>query len=339
MGDAIARGVVTDPLVTSSPATQGITSGTVVGPPGGVTPPPSVVSQPASAYEVKQSAANPEGLSGSIRYDWDFKSDGTKAYTWRNGTISSNSFREYDIATPWSILGADWSFVSSTLISGANTRTFQWSPDGTILCTLSRWFSSNYRLINYDQSATPWASAVLGAATVATNISTSSFGLRWRPDGLVVYVDHNAGFIDALTVGVAFDASTVVTTPLYTFNSQTDAGARSAEMAFSANGDRLYSVTAANFLCSWDLATPYDLTTASNFSLGVSVVLPTPLQVPRGIIYRNDTGDIFLERDQSSQNVRCWKTKIPSTDTLLIDDGGDALLIDDATSDNRLIED
>jgi len=339
MGDAIARGVVTDPLVTSSPATQGITSGKVTGPPGGVTPPPPVASQDASAYEVKQSAGNPENIGGSFRYDWDFKSDGTKAYTQRNGASASSSFREYDVSPAWSITPGDWSFVSSVLVGGANARTFQWSPDGTVLCTLQRWFSSNYRLINYDQSATPWASAVLGSATVGTNISTASFGLRWRPDGLVVYVDHNGGLIDALTVGVAFDASTLTTTPLYTFDSQVDAGVRSAEMAFSANGDRLYSVTSANLLCSWDLATPYDLSTASNFVTGVSVVLPTPLQVPRGIIYRNDTGDIFLERDQSTQNVRCWKTKIPSTDTLLIDDGGDALLIDDATSDNRLIED
>jgi len=332
MGGITGSGV-TAPAVTTALVTNDIVTGPPIPP-----PPPSVVSQPASAYELKQSAGNPEGVGGSFRYDWDFKPDGTKAYTWRNNVSAAFSFREYDIATPWSILGADWSFVSSVLIGGSNARTFQWSPDGTVLCTLSRWFSSNYRLINYDQSATPWASAVLGPATVATNIATSSFGLRWRPDGLVVYIDHNAGLIDAKTVGVAFDASTVVTTPLYTFNSQTDAGARSAEMVFSANGDRLYSVTSGNRLCSWNLATPYDLTTASNFSLGVSVVLPTPLQVPRGIVYRNDTGDIFLERDQSSQNVRCWLVDA-STDTLLIDDGGDALLIDDTNSDNRLIED
>jgi hypothetical protein len=299
--------VVTDPLVTSSPATQGITSGEIVGPPGGGAA-PIVPGEPADQYSVKQSAANPEPITGGgVRYDWQFKSDGTKAYTQRNGTIASNSFREYDVAVPWSILAADWSSVSNVLIGGANARTFEWSPDGTILCTLQRWFSSNYRLINYDQSATPWASAVLGSATVGTNIAIGSFQVRWRPDGLMVFVEHGAGIIDALSVAVAFDASTLTTTPVAVFDSTVDAGARSFTMAFSADGLTLYSNTSANFLCSWDLSAPYDISAPSNFTLGVSSILPTPLQIPRGMLYRPDTGDIFLERDQSSQNVRCWE--------------------------------
>lgn len=301
MGGAVAQGVVTNEFVTSSP----VVSGKVTGPPGegggGVTP------EQADQYVVKTSAGNPEGLSGSFRYDWDFKSDGTKAYTWRNGTIASSSFREYDLDVPWSLQSADWNFVSSVLIGGSNARSFTWSPDGTVLCTLQRWFSSNYRLINYDQSATPWASASLGSATVGTNIHVGSFGVRWRPDGLVVYVEWGAGMVDAQAVATPFDATTLTTTPLYTFNSQTDAGARTMTFDFSADGTKVYSVTSTNLLCSWDLSTPYDLSTASNFVTGVSVILPTPLQVPRGLRYRNDTGDIFLERDQSSQNVRCWE--------------------------------
>lgn len=315
MGDAIARGVVTDPLVTSSPATQGVTSGQIVGPPGGgVTPIIPVEPQMADQYTVKQSAANPEGLSGSIRYDWDFKSDGTKAYTWRNGGIASSSFREYDLDVPWSITGADWNFVSSVLIGGANARTFEWSPDGNFLCTLQRWFSSSYRLINYNQSDEPWSIAnglsSGGAATVGTNIDTGSFHVSWRPDGLMVFTDHNGGILEARSVAVAFDASTLTTTPVATFDTTPERGTGSFTMDFSADGMILYSVTTGNLLCSWDLSAPYDISAPSNFATGVSVILPTPLQIPRGLVYRDDTGDIFLERDQSSQNVRCWE---PST--------------------------
>jgi len=265
---------------------------------------PFIAAKTADAYALGVSAGNPEGITGSFRYDWDFKSDGLKAYTWRNGTIASSSFREYTLTTPFAFTG--WVFVSSTLIGGSNARTFEWSPDGTVLCTLQRWFSSNYRLINYDQSATPWASAVLGAGTVGTNIAVGSFHVCWRPDGLLVFVEHGAGILDAQTVGVAFDASTLTTSPVATFDSTVDAGARSFTMAFSNDGLILYSVTSTNLLCSWDLTAPYDISAPFNFKTGVSVILPTPLQIPRGLFYRPDNGEILLARDQSSQNVRSF---------------------------------
>jgi len=260
----------------------------------------------ANLYALGVSAGNPESIGGSFRYDWQFKSDGTKAYTQRNNTSPAFSFREYNLSVPWSLQNADWSAVASVLIGGSNARTFEWSPDGTVLCTLTRWFSSNYRLDNYDQSATPWSIASgLGAATSATNISTSSFCVRWRPDGLMVFVDHNAGIIDALTVGVAFDASTVVTTPVTVFNAPADKG-NTSSFRFSPDGMILYSVTSGNLLCSWNLTAPYDISAPFNFQTGISVILPTPLQVPRGLYVRPDNGNILLERDQSSQNVRSF---------------------------------
>lgn len=282
-------------------------------------PPPPVPPADALEYVLKLSANNPEPITGGgVRYDWFFKPDGTKAYTWRNGSIASNSFREYDVAVPWSIQNADWSSVANVLIGGSNARTFQWSPDGTKLLTLQRWFSSNYRLINYNQSDEAWTIAnglgSGGAGTVGTNIHTGAFTVRWRPDGLIVFVEHSAGLIDAQTVAVAFDASTLVTTPLYTFDSQVDAGARAANIAFSDDGTKLYSITNTNFLCSWELTAPYDLSAPFNFSVGVSVILPTPLQIPRGLIYRPDNGDLLAERDQSSQNVRCWEVPKPDPD-------------------------
>jgi len=279
-----------------------------------------VAPQDSNQYVLKQAATNPEPLSGSFRYDWDFKPDGTKAYTLRNGTIATSSFREYDVAVPWSINNADWSNVSQTLIGGSNARTFQWSPDGTVLCTLQRWFSSNYRLINYDQSATPFASAVLGTATVGTNIATNAFNVQWRPDGLVVYVEHSGGIVNAQAVAVPFDATTITTTPLYTFDSTVDRGAGSFTMNFSADGLTVYSVTSTNLLCSWQLTVPYDLSTAFGFATGVDVNLPTNLGIPRGLVYRHDTGDIFLEQDQSTQHARCWSPAAsPNIDEFVFD--------------------
>lgn len=308
MGGAIARGVVTDPLVTSSPATEGVTSGKISGPPGGgVTPIVPVSPQMANQYFVKQSAGNPENLSGLNRYDWFISPDGTHAYTRRDGSSDFSSFRQYAVDPPWSITPGDWTFEISQLIGGSNTRTFEWSRDGNYLLTLDRWFSSNYRLINFDQSASPFDATVLGSTTVGTNIATSSFQVRWRPDGLMVFITNSAQFLTAQTVNVAFDASTLVTSPVATFDFSVDAGIGALNsFCFSADGMVLYGSTSTNFLCSWDLSAPYDISSPSNFATGPSLNLPTTLANPRGALYRWDTGDIFWERDQSTQNVRCW---------------------------------
>jgi len=272
-------------------------------------PQPGVSGRPgldADQYVLKQSAISPEP-TGNDRYDWFWKSDGTRVWTWRHGN-SPFSFRQFDVSPAWSLVAANWTNQVNTQIAGTAARTFQWSPDGTLILTLQLQSGSAFRLITYNQSATPFDSTVLGSlAGVATNIANNAFTYRLSPDGLTSFIDHNAGLIDMQTLGTAFNVSTLVTSPVTTFDSTVDAGVRTANIAFSDDGLKLYSITAAGLLCSWNLSAPYDITSPSNFQTGVSVNVPTSMVVPRGLIYRADNGDLLAERDQAIQNVRCWE--------------------------------
>jgi DNA-binding beta-propeller fold protein YncE len=268
----------------------------------------NVVPQDANQYSVKQSAGNPENLGGLNRYDWFITPDGTKAWTWRDGTTLPGSFRQYDVSPAWSITFGDWTFDNEQLIGGSNARTFEWSRDGNYLAMLTRWFSSSYQIHVYDQSATPFDSNVLGSSTLGQNLPVSVFQMRWRPDGLMVFLTGSATTLTAQTVTVAWDASTIVTSPVASFDFSIEAGVGALDsFCFSADGMKLYGNTSTNLLCSWSLTAPWDISAPFNFQTGVSLYLPTTLANARGALYRWDTGDIFWERDQSTQNVRCWE--------------------------------
>jgi hypothetical protein len=141
---------------------------------------------------------------------------------------------------------------------------------------------------------------VLGAAVVKTGIPGAEFGLHWRPDGLVLYIDRSARFIDAYPLTVPFDITTLILTPLYTFDSGVDAGARSMTMAFSSDGTKFYSVTSGALLCEWTCSTPYDLSTAGSFVTGVNVNAGSTIAIPRGLGVRFSTGHLYLFQDQNA---------------------------------------
>jgi hypothetical protein len=305
MGDAIARSVVTNDVVTSEP----VASSKVTGPPGVAVIP----GLPASSYAIKSSSASsPDHVTspGTPRYDWFWRPDGLRVWTRWFVAVGGGNLKQYDVPSAYSFTGWGSPTVNLT-IGGSNiARSLSWADSGNFFYLLNR-TSGSFRAINrYDQSATPYDLTSLGTLTSASNIATGSFGHAWKPDGTVLFIEHTAGFYDQLTVSTPFDITTIVTTPVVTFDSTVDAGSRSsADLAFSADGLKLYSVTAAGLLCSWDLAAPYDFTVApTNFTTGVNVNLPTTLAVPRGIFYRPDNGDILIERDQGTQIVRCWET-------------------------------
>ena len=207
----------------------------------------------------------------------------------------------------WGLAAGNWTnFGSPVLIAGGNARSFEWSPDGTVLLTSQRWFSSFYRLVSYDQSATPFDSSVLGAAKAFTNIISPIFNMRWKPDGTEVTLD-STGVYRTYSCPTPFDINTIVVPHIRFFDSQPDAGVRN-NLAFSADGTKLYSTTSGNLLCEWTLSTPYDISTAGSFVTGVNVSLPQTLAIPRGMIVRPSTGDIFIEGDQgaSSQRVKVF---------------------------------
>lgn len=265
---------------------------------------PFVAAKSVSSIVQLQVQPNPEPISGLFRFDWFFRPDGTQAWTWRDGSSSATSFRQYNVSPAWSLAPGSWTAVTDKLLGGSLARTFEWNDDGTILTMLSRWFSSFRRLDSFDQSATPYDVTVLGAATGFTGFPGNEFNMHWKPGGLVIYISKLGGIIDAFSLTIPYDISTINLTPIQTFDSTVDAGSRSLNMAFSTDGTRWYSVTSAGLLCQWDCSTPFDVSTSGSFLTGVNVNLPTGIQIPRGLLVRPDTGDIYLEGDQGASNQR-----------------------------------
>ena len=272
-------------------------------------PPPAIPPAKAAAtYSLKESQGNPETISGLFRFDVFFKPDGTRVWIWRTGSTASTSFRQYDVSPAWSITPGSWTATASQFLSGSLARTFQWNDDGTILTTLARWFSSFRRLDSFDQSATPYDVTVLGPAIGFVGLPGGEFSMHWKPGGLIIYIDRASGLVEAFPLTTPYDITTKNATPVQSFDTVPEAGARSMNLEISEDGKFLYSVTSTNFLCSWELPTPFDVSGATNFSLGLSVILPTPLQIPRGMNIRPDNLDIFLFRDQNLQNARIFST-------------------------------
>jgi len=259
-------------------------------------PPPKSV---ASMVQL-QVQNNPESISGLTRYDWHFKPDGTRVWTWRTGSAAFSSFKQYDVSPAWSITPGDWSHVSDQLIGGSLARTFEWNDDGTKLTMLRRWFSSFRRIDTWDQSATPFDSTVLGPVIGSfTGLISGEFGMHWKPGGLVIYITRGAGIVNAYSLTTPYDINTMAG-PIDTFDSTVDAGARSMNIAFGSDGTKWYSITSTGFLCEWTCSTPYVVSTSGSFVTGVNVNVPTTLAIPRGLLVRPSTGDLFVQQDQNA---------------------------------------
>lgn len=293
MGDAIAQGVVTDPLVTSSP----VVSGSIVGPPGGAVIP----SEPASDYLTDEiSNANP-GLSSGTRLDCFWSQDGLKVWTGRQ----NSTMRQYDVSPAWGIQSGDWTLDFET---GAisNFRSLWWSPDGTVFAHCQRIPSTSMRVTTFDQSATPFDFTVFGAST--TDGWTPTGGITpqdiiFSPDGKRLWVQGPIGVtapILEFELTVGYDMTTLNRVQIKSF---TPVGTNT--LGFSEDGTKLYMMI-GSVLNSYDMTIPFDIDTLTNLVAGPSV-LASDVQFPRGLTYREDNGDIFVAGDQNARKAAWFR--------------------------------
>lgn len=310
MGDAIAQGVVTDPLVTSSPATQKITSGSIVGPPGGAVTPPIAPGEGALAYEKTDFNSNPETVSGNGRFDQWWKPDGSLAMTCRD---NSDRIDAYDVSPAWSITPGDWSNRKTATGIGSPSSLYI-TPDGKKAIWLN--LVSSRSFIQATMS-TPFDPSTLGAQT-SKFLGTSDLNARWADDGLTVWTIR-IGFFREYSVGTAFDVLTINTLPVSTFDTEPDAGTPGpTTMAWSADGTKIYACMnqSQKNLVSWDASTPFDITTLGGFEKGLDMNAPAATEamlVIRGMFYRPDNGDIHVVQDQNQQRMKVF-SPIPDPD-------------------------
>ena len=251
-------------------------------------------------------ANNPETTAGGFRLDIFWKPDGTRVFTARQGA----EVAQQDVTIPWDIQNPWPNRVATPNFS--NLRTVWWSPDGTRLSVCTRVPSFAFNIKVFDQSATPWDLTVLGAETNKTlgpGVSGGPADHIWSADGLTCWVHYQSNApIEILeyATAIAFDPTGLGPATVQRFDIFPDAGTGVRTITFSTDGTVMYAMN-LQVLVSWDLSVAFDITTMANYTTGPSI-LAGSLGIPRGLNYRADNGDIFVEGDQNQRRVAWFRT-------------------------------
>ena len=301
MGDAIAQGVVTDPLVTSSP----VVSGSIVGPPGegggGFVP------QDADQYSVSQDFTGPASTQPRFRYDMRWKPDGTRVF-FRYAVGDSNpavdNLIQFDVSPAWSLDPSDWTNSASIQIGNDTAaRTFEWVNNGTRIVFLAVWFSS-FRRMDSQPASTPYDITTLGAGDGSfTGLIGGEFGMKWSEDWKKVIITRSGGVEwNRYDASIAGDLNTL------TGPDQTWSSASGDTMALAPGDLKLYTI-ASQDVRSWDMGSPFSIDPApTNLVIGPDTNLPTNMSVARGLNINPDTGELLAEGDQNAFRLRSWIT-------------------------------
>jgi len=265
---------------------------------------PAGGSPPATGYVLDEvSSGHPEVPSVATRLDVFWRPDGTRVYTARQGAEMAQN----DVSPAWGIQPGDWTNrVSAGGVT--NLRSIWWSPSGNELFACVRVPSNFFRIIVWDQSATPYDLTVLGAATNKLFSPGAAGGPQdhvWSADGLRCWVHYPSNTLPAGTSAVLEYVGTIPFDPVSlgaafvaSFDFFPDAGSNLHTFAFSPDGTKMYGMD-GQFLVSWDLSPAFDITGTSNFVTGPTVAAGT-LSIPRGIHARPDNTDITIAGDQGS---------------------------------------
>lgn len=229
--------------------------------------------------------ANPEAplVSGGVRTGMWWRADGTKMFIAR----TFNNLRSYDVSPAFSITPGDWS--NHVPVTASSVGRVQITPDGTRLLSLVN--SGGSGLLSQTDMSSAFDITTLGSASFKV-LGLQMQHAYWDPDnGLRLWTLLTGGTLQEHVASSAFSVSTVGAA-IKTFDMSVDAG-NVSQFILSRDGTRLYSVTSSNPfpIVSWRLATPFDISTAGNFSTGLT--LNTELSNPIGPYFRPDNGDLF----------------------------------------------
>lgn len=269
---------------------------------------PCPPNEDASEYFIKSDDVNPEPRGGSSRRDVRFRPDGLRA--WTQWTTLSGGFdtHQYDVSPAWSTTG--WTPSGNVLRVQSLNRSMTWHDNGTKLTFLSRWFASNRRIDTFDMSATPYdISSGLGPgfASLTAITGPGEYMVRFSLDGLKMFTDIGATSWQRYNLAVAHDISSSTGVD-QSFNYGAAGAGSTNTWDFSPDHKKIYIHTGGNLLGSFDLTARDDISAPFNFSTGVSVDLPTNLQVARGLNIRPGNNDFILLADQNNLRIRCWET-------------------------------
>jgi hypothetical protein len=261
----------------------------------------------AGGYTANGALQNPENVSGSTRSDMWWTADGLQVFTLRG---SSPRISHYSVFPAYSLIFGDWTplapFTSIPVI-GTNKFGMQLNPNGFELSLTNTGGSG---LIQVHPMSVAFDVSTLG--TFTSQFLISGGGLtrhQWHPNLLRFWVQQSGQIIKEFSTVSQYDVSPAPTL-IQTFDFSVFL-ANLRGWTFSFDGLFLYGADGANQrLVSWQMSTPYDLSTVTVYD-GVNGPDLNPLNnfnVPDGFYFRQSDGTIFmgdsLQSGSSTQRVQ-----------------------------------
>ena len=253
-----------------------------------------------------------------------FKSDGTVMYY---SGQTNDRVNEFALTTPWDITTAANVAGSGTSILAQDTssRAIFFKSDGTKMYMHG---SGTQRVYEYTLG-TPWRSNTasnVGAFVGNTWYGTTPNGLQFNSTGSQMYVANSTGNIQVFSLSTPWSVNSASYTSNFYANSSVEGAYQGFSFNSSGNSLVLTGSGTGKSLVQFNLATPYDLTTAvyagrqyyrdpnsgDNAASGLY-----------GVYYADSVNSVFVQ-DQASDVVSQWNTNISgvivtSTGTTLFD--------------------
>ena len=237
-----------------------------------------------------------------------FKSDGTVMYY---SGQTSDRVNEFALSTSWDITTATNVATSGTSIASqdGNSRAIYFKPDGTKMYMHG---SATQRVYEYTLGTAWWSNTASNVGAFVGNAwyGTTPNGLQFNSTGSRMYVANSTGNIQVFSLSTPWSVNSASYTSNFYANNSLEGAYQGFSFNSSGNSLVLAGSSTGKSLVQFNLATPYDLTTAvyvgrqyyrdpiggDNTSTGMF-----------GIYYADSVNSVFVQ-DQASDVVSQWST-------------------------------
>ena len=236
------------------------------------------------------------GFSGNGIY---FTPDGTKYY---QITASGELIYYFTLSTPWDI-STETYVGSGDFSDGGNPdlRGLHFNNDGTKVYTTSSTSFEWTLTTPYDTT---------GAKTLTYTWSHgkgTTWGMRFNVDGTKVFLLEDTTTLNQYSLSVAWDLSTVGSTPDETFDYSTQI-ASTRECAFDSRGLNLYILDTLDTVYQYKLAKAWDLSVVDYTGYSETVGATNA----RGLFLQTDSSNLF-SFDASNNDVYTYAFRFPAS--------------------------
>jgi hypothetical protein len=240
--------------------------------------------------------------------------DGTKLYVMNSG--GSSFVYQYTLPTAFSLASA--TFASRSVNVSAQVSTagsgLAFSSDGT------RMFVTNASSIFQYTLSTAWdvSSAIYASKTSSLTIS-NCYGLSFSPDGTKFYIANAPATVATavleFTATTAWDVAAIALANTLTVSSRLT---NPRGVAISADGARLLIGVSTNCVVQYNVATPFNLSTATfaDVHLNTTIQIQNQTQLT-GILLRPDNSNQLYILDPGGSFTQIYSHTLPAAGSVV----------------------